>query len=385
MHSALFMLAVISCSIWMFLALGHGRFWYVDREPVPPPPEEWPSVVAVIPARNEADGIALTLQSLWSQDYLGDLDIIVVDDGSDDGTDQVARNEACLAGRGERLRVLTAGPPPDGWTGKLWAMQTGLQTVWTEAETASYVLFSDADILHGRSALRELVCRAVAEGRDLVSFMVWLHCETMPERLLIPAFVFFFRMLYPFRRINDRSDRLAGAAGGTMLVSADALRRIGGLNKIRGELIDDCALGRSVKDGGHAIWVGLTEVSHSSRRYGRIGEVLQMIARTAYTQLGYSPLRLIGCVLGLVITFILPFTLVFCTTGPTQIVAGLAWLIMSLLYLPMVRFYRQSPLWAFGLPIVAVFYLCATLLSAWNHHTGKGGQWKGRSQSPAKP
>jgi hopene-associated glycosyltransferase HpnB len=208
--------------------------------------------------------------------------------------------------------------------------------------------------------------------------MVRLQCRTTAEKAMIPAFVFFFKLLYPFRRINAPADRTAGAAGGTMLVRREALERIGGLNRIQKELIDDCALARQIKEGGNRIWLGLSETSVSTRRYSRLSEILHVIARTAYTQLEYSPLRLLGCVLGLALAFLAP-PLLLLTGGGAALCGGLAWLLMSLLYLPMVRFYRQAPFWALLLPLTALLYTWATLLSAWRHHRGQGGQWKGRT------
>lgn len=363
--------------IWVGLALGKGRFWQIERDPVPPAPAAWPPVAAVIPARNEADGIAETLRSLWSQDYPGPLRVVLVDDHSDDGTAELAR-EVSVPGR---LEVLTGQPLPPGWTGKVWAMHQGVQRVLEDPE-ARYILFSDADIAHGPGAVRELVSRAEAGGLDLASFMVRLQCRTLPERLMIPAFVFFFRMLYPFRRASDPKDPLAAAAGGTMLARREALERIGGMEALRSALIDDCSLAAEIKRGGHRIWLGLSRESVSTRGYGTLAEILRMIARTAYTQLGYSPVQLAGCVLGLALTFLAP-PLLLLAGGWGAVLGGTAWLLMSLLFLPMVRFYGQSPLWAPLLPVTATLYLWATLISAWRHHRGVGGQWKGRSQSQA--
>jgi hopene-associated glycosyltransferase HpnB len=308
---------------------------------------------------------------------------VVVDDHSEDGTAAAACAEAPLD-RQDRLSVLQAEPLPGGWTGKVWAMHQGVTRGIPENATPRYVLFSDADISHGRGAVRELVARAEANQLDLTSFMVRLQCRSAAERLMIPAFVFFFRLLYPFRRVNDPGNPLAGAAGGTMLVRYSALERIGGMAAIRREIIDDCSLAREIKRGGHRIWLGLSAASYSTRGYGTLREIVMMIARTAYTQLGYSPLRLLGCVFGLGLTFLAPPLLM--TTGSSEAAAlgGGAWLVMTLLYLPMVRFYRVSPASALLLPGVACVYLYATALSAWRHHRGKGGWWKGRSQSPGR-
>lgn len=375
-------LAALTLLIWLGLAGLHGRFWQIEAEAVPPPTPAWPAVVAVIPARNEAEVIGETLRSLWAQDYPGLLRVVLVDDHSDDGTAEVALTAARKAGREADLLVLRGESLPPGWTGKVWAMHQGVSRGVPAEDPSRYLLFSDADISHAPEALRELVSRAEAEGLDLASLMVRLQCRSTAEKLMIPAFVFFFRMLYPFPRVNRPKDPLAGAAGGTMLLRRTALERIGGLASIRHELIDDCSLAREVKRGGHPIWLGLSRGSVSTRGYGTLGEILRMISRTAYTQLGYSPAQLAGCVLGLGLTFLSP-PLLLLAGGWTALLGGLTWLLMAGLYLPMVRFYGQSPLWAPLLPLTATLYLWATLLSAWRHHRGVGGQWKGRSQSQA--
>ncbi len=373
-------MAMLSLAIWLWLWLGHAAFWKIDLGDAPPEPHVWPEVVAVIPARDEEEGIAETLRSLWSQDYPTPIRVVLVDDHCEDRTVKFARETAAAMGRAQSLEVIPAEALPIGWTGKVWAMNQGVTRGVPADDPARYILFSDADISHGASSVRELVCRAEADDCDLASFMVRLQCESFAERLMIPAFVFFFKMLYPFRKVNDSTDSLAGAAGGTMLARRTALERIGGLASIRNELIDDCGLAREIKRGGHRIWLGLSETSISTRRYGRFSEILHTIARTAYTQLGYNPLRLLGCVFGLTLVYLAP-PLLLLASGRTALTAALAWLIMASLYAPMVRFYRQSQLWTLLLPVTAVLYLVATVLSAWRHHMGKGGQWKGRSQT----
>ena len=362
--------------LWLFRA----GFWRVDQEPVPPPPAEWPGVVAVIPARDEAPVLAETLRSLWAQEYPGPFRIVLVDDHSEDGTAEIARS--CPRSTKEELLVLAAEPLPVGWAGKVWAMHQGVTRGLPADDPARYVLFSDADISHGSGTLCELVSRAEAGEIDLTSFMVRLQCASAAERLMIPAFVFFFKLLYPFRKVNHRKDPLAGAAGGTMLLRRSALERIGGMEAIRGAVIDDCTLAAAVKRGGHALWLGMSDTSISTRGYGTLREIARMIARTAYTQLGYSPVQLLGCVVGFSFTFLGPPLLAVSGQGWGSLLAGLAWLLMAGLYLPMVRFYRLSPLMAPLLPLTATVYLWATVLSAWWHHRGKGGWWKGRSQAP---
>lgn len=374
-----FAFAILVLIIWVGLWLGNGFFWRIDREPIPADPAAWPDVTAVIPARNEELLIAETVGSLLDQRYPGMLRIVVVDDHSEDATADEAKRAAEARRRSADLTVIRAEPLPEAWAGKVWAMQQGI-TRGISAGVNGYVLFCDADIHHGTDSLRELVCRAEADGLDLASYMVRLRCGNLPERFMIPAFVFFFRMLYPFSRVNNPADRLAGAAGGTMLVRRSALDRIGGLTAIRQDLIDDCALAREVKRVGRRIWLGLSDASTSTRGYASMAEIVRMIARTAYTQLGYSPLRSAACVVGLLLTFVAPVILVF--GGGLPAILGLAaWITMCALYLPMVRHYGQSPLWAPLLPATACLYLGATLLSAWNHHCGRGGQWKDRAQS----
>lgn len=375
--------AIAALAAWLGLWLGRAGFWRIERDAIPPEPSRWPDVVAVIPARDEAAVIGEAVRSLLRQEYPGSLRVVVVDDDSTDSTAECARSAARKVGRESDVTVVGAEPLPMGWTGKVWAMHQGITRGAPAGEPSPYVLFTDADVVHGPVALRELVSRAEAGACDLVSFMVQLECRSAAERLMIPAFVFFFRMLYPFPRVNNPADSLAGAAGGAMLVRREALERIGWLVAIRSELIDDCALAARVKRGGHRVWLGLSDSSRSIRGYGGLAGILDMISRTAYTQLGYSPLRLAGCVVGLALTFLAPPLLTFLGHGWPQIAGAAAWILMSLLYLPMVRFYRQSPALALLLPITALLYLWATVLSAWEHHHGRGGQWKGRSQSPA--
>lgn len=366
--------------IWLSLWLAHGQFWRIDEELLPPVPSVWPRVTVIIPARNEEECIGDTLRSLFTQDYPHPLRIVVVDDQSTDATAHKAREAAEEYGRQQDLTVLPAEPLPARWTGKVWAMHQGVTRGLLADDPATYLLFSDADIQHGPRAVRELVTRSEADRLDLASFMVRLRCDNAAESLMIPAFVFFFRMLYPFRWANDVANPMAAAAGGTMLLRRSALPRLDDLACIHDALIDDCALARAVKAGGNRIWLGLSDTSASTRAYQSLGEIVHMVARTAYTQLGYSPLQLLGCLLGLTLTFLLPVALTLSRTGLPALVGALLWLLMSLLYLPMIRFYRRSPLLALTLPLTATLYLYATLLSALRHHLGKGGQWKGRTR-----
>jgi hopene-associated glycosyltransferase HpnB len=377
--SAALVLAALSLAIWIYLLLGRGFFWLARIAAPAPAPARWPSVVAVVPARNEAAVVGDAVSSLLTQDYRGLFSVVLVDDQSDDGTAAVARAAAAHAGASERLAVVAATPLPPGWTGKLWALAEGVRHVESGAEPPELLLFTDADIRHHRSNLAELVARLESERRDLVSLMVLLRCQSLAERFLVPAFVFFFAMLYPFAWSNDPRRSTAAAAGGCVLLRGDACRRIGGLGAIRGALIDDCALARAVKQSGGAIWLGLTRETRSLRAYPRIGDIWRMVARTAFAQLRYSPLLLAGTVLGLVATYLAAPALVL-TGGMTAALAGTAWAAMALAYLPMLRFYGRSPLWAPLLPAIAFVYLAATVDSARRHWRGVGGEWKGRVQ-----
>ncbi|MCW5774322.1 MAG: glycosyltransferase [Rhodospirillaceae bacterium] len=373
-------LAGLAAAAWVYLVLFHGRFWHADqRLPAPSAlPAAAPDIAVVIPARNEAEGIGATVESLLTQDYSGRIDIVVVDDGSDDGTAEVARAAAARRGADDRLRIVAAPPLPPGWSGKLWAVHNGLAA--TPADRR-YVLLTDADIVHGRDALARLVAKAET-GLDLVSLMVRLHCESFAERLLIPAFVFFFQKLYPFPAVNDSRRRLAGAAGGCMLVRRAALDRAGGVAAIKGALIDDCALAAALKRNG-PIWLGLADTSTSLRRYPRIGEVWRMVARTAYTQLRHSPLLVAGTVLGMSLLYLVPPLALLLglalAAWPPAALGGGALALMLLAYLPTWRMYRgNDPLFVL-LPFAALLYTCMTVDSARQHRRGRGGAWKGRT------
>jgi len=372
-------LAALSLAIWLYLLFARGGFWRERPRPAPTTSPRRPSVVAVIPARDEAATIGETVASLLGQRYAGSLRLIVVDDHSRDGTAAAARAAARALAAEDRLTIVGAAPLPAGWTGKLWAVAEGLRHLDESGEPAELVLLTDADIAHHRDNLGELVARVEGGGLDLASLMVKLHCGLFAERCLIPAFVFFFAKLYPFAWVNDGGRRTAGAAGGCMLVRRAALARIGGIASIRGALIDDCALAERIKAGGR-IWLGLSAETRSLRRYERLGDIWRMIARTAYTQLGYSPLLLAGTVLGLAVTYLVPPVLTLFGSGIAALLAGAAWLAMSIAFAPTLRFYRQPVLVAPLLPLIATFYLAATIDSARRHWQGRGGEWKGRVQ-----
>ena len=378
---ALIVLGALPLAIWLFLILAHGRFWTADQRDdrdVPPEPAAWPPVVAVVPARDEADVIARSIGSLLAQDYAGDLRVILVDDSSSDDTAAVACAEAERLGRSERLQVLTGEPLPAGWTGKLWAVHQG--TLEAEGRQPKYLWLTDADIGHAPDNLRALVARAEAKSLVLTSLMAELHCKTSPERFLIPAFVFFFQMVYPFDRVN-RPGPVGAAAGGVMLADREALKRAGGIAAIRKALIDDCALGALMKAQG-PIWLGLTHRATSLRPYETIGQIGKMVSRSAYAQLDYSPVKLIGVVLGMGLVYMAPLAAILFGGAPA-VLGLLTYLLMALSFQPMLRFYRVSPLWGMALPAIGAAYTVFTVQSAVQMWRGKGGLWKGRAQAIA--
>jgi hopene-associated glycosyltransferase HpnB len=396
-------LAVLSLAIWLYLLFARGQFWRLRRFDDDLAPHtllrQWPSVVAIVPARNEAETIAQAIGSLLQQDYPGEFSVILIDDHSEDATAQLARQAAQHLHATDRLAIHSASPLPPGWTGKLWALGQGTAFVHPDkrravpesgqkvgalapADRYTYLWFTDADITHAPDTLRRLVSRAEQHQLDLTSLMVLLQAKTLPERVTIPAFLFFFLKLYPPNWIAASSARTAGAAGGCILLRLEALDRIGGLTVIRSEVIDDCALARAVKRTGGRIWMGLTRQSVSLRAYRTLAGPRDMIARTAFTQLHYSAAYLLAALTGLILTYMTPIALLFAHNAATRAVALVAWLILSLLFLPTIRFYRLSPLWAPLLPLTACFYAYATTLSAARYYLHRGAQWKGRSQAP---
>jgi hopene-associated glycosyltransferase HpnB len=338
-------------------------------------------VVAVVPARNEADVIAQSIESLLRQDYPGSFRIVLVDDGSDDDTAGIAHLAADRQGNAERLTVLRGSALPPGWTGKLWALEQGTQHA-AARESPDYLLLTDADIGHTADNVRMLVSHAERDGLALVSLMAELSCTSWSERFLIPAFVFFFQMLYPFAWIARRNVRLAAAAGGCMLVRRGALEKAGGIASIQSEIIDDCALARRLKADG-PIWLGLTRRARSLRPYDGLAEIGRMVSRSAYAQLRYSPLLLAGTVAGMALTYLAPTMLTLFASGPAEIVGACAWLLMALAFQPMLRFYRVSLLWGLALPAIAAVYMLFTVQSALQVWRGRGGLWKGRMQAMA--
>jgi hopene-associated glycosyltransferase HpnB len=380
-------LAVLSFAVWVYLLSRRGGFWRaLPRDDATADarssPHAWPRVVAVVPARNEAEVIGQSVGSLLRQDYPGDFRIVVVDDHSDDGTAALAREAATTAGASERLTVLPAPPLPGGWTGKLWAVHCGIAHVDATAAPPSYLLLTDADIAYAPETLTTLVRRAQRDGLVLSSLMAHLRCASPGERALIPAFVFFFRMLYPFAWVNHRSHRTAAAAGGCMLVLRDALEAAGGIAAICDALIDDCALARRLKAQG-PIRLALTHRARSLRAYRTVADFRQMIGRCAYAQLKYSPWLLVGVTVAMSAVFLAPPLLALGGTGSARWLAVGAWGLMALAFQPTLRFYDVSPGWGLALPAIAAVYLGFTLDSAWAHWRGRGGMWKGRAQAPA--
>lgn len=379
-------LALVSLLIWVVLTFFRGAFWQVlafdDDIAKQESLTRWPRVVAIVPARNEAEFIARTVDSLVKQDYPGELRVVVVDDHSEDGTGDLAREAAARAGASDRVLVRQGATLQSGWTGKLLAMQQGVESAG--ARESEYFWFTDADIEHAPDALRRVVQRAETEKLDLVSLMALSQVNSLSEHLLIPPFLYFFLKLYPPSWIANREAKTAGAAGGCVLLKREALDRMGGLAAICGEVIDDCTMANAVKRSGGGLWMGLTRKSVSLRTYATFTEIKDLIARTAFTQLGYSSLLLAGTLLGMIVTYLLPVILTFSGQPVVWRLGLAAWALMAITYLPTVRFYKLSPLWAAALPLAAAFYTYATWISAVRYWLGRGGQWKGRAQAPAK-
>ncbi len=379
--SAVVWIAAGSLAAWLWLLLCQGFFWRTDvrlpsydREP-----DDWPSVCVVVPARDEAAVLPASLPSLLAQDYPGRAEIFLVDDGSSDGTGELARELARRHG-GLPLTVDSPGEPP-GRTGKLWAVRHGIGLA--RARGPEFLLLTDADIAHAPDSLRELVASARGGGFDAVSLMAKLRVESVWERLVVPAFVYFFAQLYPFRRIGRKGARTAAAAGGCVLLRTEAAERARIPDAIRQAVIDDVALARAVKGGGGHIWLGLAERVDSVRPYPRLHDLWRMVSRSAYAQLRHSPPLLLGTVLGLALVYLVPpFALLTgLATGTTAaaVCGGLAWLVMTGTYAPMLRYYGQ-PLWlAPALPFTAFLYLLMTVDSAVQHYRGRGAAWKGRT------
>jgi hopene-associated glycosyltransferase HpnB len=384
MSTIAILIAGFGLVVWLYLLVAHGSFWRSNQHDriFAGPNERAPAgtrVVAVIPARDEAEAIATCLRSLFRQSFSGRLDIVLVDDESSDGTADIARRCAFEEQAQDRLTILQ-GRPARGWTGKLAAMHRGFAHVRSLPEQPDFVLFCDADIAFAPKLLERLVAGATARGTVLTSLMVKLRCKSAAERWFVPAFIFFFQMLYPFARVNDPRDATAAAAGGVMLVRPEVLAKAGGLEAIRGALIDDCALGALMKRQG-PIWLGLTDDAWSLRPYPHYRDIEQMVTRSAYAQLSYSPLQLAGAVAGMCLVYLAPPVLAIFGDGLAAYLALSAYLVMAQAYMPTLRFYEQNRLSALALPAIAACYTWFTLESAWQHWSGRGGAWKGRYQA----
>jgi hopene-associated glycosyltransferase HpnB len=380
-----FILSIVAVGIWTYLLLFRGFFWREAPKPAPDLAlESWPEVVVVTPARNEADVVGQSMAALLAQDYPGTIHIVLVDDDSTDGTAEAAERAAAKSQTRHTLTVLKNTALAPGWTGKLWAVNRGLNEAARLAPRAKYVLLTDADILHERGSLRQLVSRAEQGGLKMVSLMARLKTETLAERALIPAYIFYFQKLYPFGWVSDPANRLAGAAGGCMLVDRATLDSIGGIAAIRSALIDDCALGKAIKATG-PIWLGLADGVASLRGYPRWADVWMLIARSAFTQLGFSVGMLVVSTVMMLATYVLPLALVLFAEGPARLLGAVAFVAMVFAYQPTLRYHRLSALWALAMPAVATFYTAATIDSALRYWSGRGGQWKGRMQAQGAP
>tara|TARA_B100000676_G_scaffold5582_1_gene5138 strand:- start:214 stop:1368 length:1155 start_codon:yes stop_codon:yes gene_type:complete len=383
MSDPLIFLSSGCCLAWFYLLFFHHHFWRADQRLKPPTQnlDAWPEVAVVVPARDEAKVIRKTLMSLTNQDYPGSFSIILVDDNSDDGTGEVARKVKGFA----PVHIVSAPPLTDGWTGKLAALRHGIAEASKQMPDHQYLFLTDADIRHPHTALRRLVTKSKIENLDLTSLMARLHCSSKWERLLIPAFIFFFQKLYPFPAVNDHKSQFAGAAGGVMLVRRKCLELVGGLETIKDAVIDDCTIAGLIKNNHGRIWLGLADDTYSIRPYRGISEIWDMVARTAFTQLNFKYLRLLVAVFGMMLIYLsgpLIFVFYFAHTGLTAALLGLlSWLLMSFAYLPTILYQRMPIFWAATLPIASLLYTCMTVDSAIRYLRNKGSGWKGRNYS----
>jgi hopene-associated glycosyltransferase HpnB len=363
------MIALLSLVIWLYLVLLHGRFWSSGPE-LPPAARtnsaELPDIDIVVPARDEVETIGPVIASLLAQDYPGNFRVTLVDDNSTDGT-------AAAAGASPRLRILRGEPKPPGWSGKLWAVSQGVA-----ASTAPVLLLTDADIVHAPGHLSALVARLSSPHVELVSEMVQLNCTSFAERALVPAFVYFFQMLYPFASVNNPRSRVAAGAGGTVLVRKSALDRIGGIEAIKGALIDDVTLAKAVKTVG-PIYLGHSGLATSIRPYPHFADIWSMVSRTAFTQLRYSLTLLILTLLGLALVWLVPVWALWFGQGWIRACGAATCALAAASYIPTLMRYNRSPLWALALPLIALFYMAATVGSAVRHWFGTGSQWKNRA------
>ncbi len=363
------MIVLPSLAIWLYLFFAHGRFWRSAPELPPATPTEFPDVDIIVPARDEADTIAAVIASLLTQDYAGTFRVVLVDDSSTDGT-------AALAGASASLTVISLQTKPADWSGKLWALSRGVA-----ASQAPVLLFTDADIVHDTRHLSSLVAKLVQSGACLVSEMVHLNCSSLAERALVPAFVYFFQMLYPFDHVNNTRSSVAAAAGGTVLIRRAALQRIGGVEAIKHFLIDDVALAKAVKPFG-SIFLGHSGLARSIRPYASFADIWHMISRNAFTQLRCSTALLTLTLLALTIVWLVPAAAILLGHGIQRMFGLVAYVLSALSYLPTLARYGRNPLWALLLPLIALFYMAATLGSAANYWRGRGAHWKRRAYGP---
>ena len=377
---------VLSLAIWVYLVFARGGFWRIqlaseaDQNPASANANLASAVkiAVIIPARNEADVVGRAVRSLLQQTGAHRVHIFLVDDASTDGTAEAARAAAIAAERAQDLTVISASPLPPGWSGKLWAMQQGIEQAGKTAP--DFFLLTDADVEHAPDSVATLVSIAQAGHYDMASFMVKLHCQSSAEKLLIPAFVYFFFKLYPPAWIANSRHSDAGAAGGCILIRPAALEKAGGLQSIRQEVIDDCSLAARVKRSGGRLWLGTSASTCSIRPYEGFSGIERMISRTAFNQLRHSNILLFLSIIGMAVTYLLPLALIAGHRIMPAALGAAAWLLMVISYLPVLRLYRLSPLWALALPVAAVFYMGATFHSAWKYWIGRGGEWKGRIQ-----
>jgi len=376
-------IAILPLATWLYLFFARGNFWQVHEETVQLKPlKRWPRVVAIVPARNEAETVSRAIASLAKQDYPGEFFTILVDDHSDDGTADLARKAADECNASGRISIHLASELPPGWTGKVWAMNEGIAAAAERAP--DYFWLTDADITHAPDTLRRLVCQGERDSLDLASLLAYLRVKTFPERLLIPAFLYFFLTVYPPNWVIDPKSRAAAAAGGCILLRRSALERIGGMTAVRSEVIEDCALARAVKQSGGKIRLGLTRSSVSLRGYDSFAGIRDLIARVAFTQLRYSFLVLLGALTGLFVTYLLPWLLFFAFPGEAWVAVDTTIAMMAATFAVAVKFYGLPWPWALTLPLAALFYAYATCVSALRYWLGRGGQWKGRAQAPLK-
>lgn len=360
------MIALVSLLIWLYLFFFHGRFWLSAPELPPAVPPEFPDVDIIVPARDEASTIRAVIGSLLAQDYGGRYRVILVDDNSTDGT-------ATLVGAAPRLTVISLQSKPADWSGKLWALSQGIA-----ASHAPVLLFTDADIVHDPRHVSSLVAKLLQSRVDMVSEMVRLNCTSLAERALVPAFVYFFQMLYPFRRVNDPLSPVAAAAGGTVLIRREALQRSGGIEAIKNSLIDDVALATSVKKSG-SIYLGHSGLATSIRPYPNFADIWQMISRTAFTQLNYSIALLVLTLLALTLVWLVPAVAILFGYGRQFALGLVTFGLAGVSYLPTLARYGRNRLWALALPLIALFYMAATLSSAVDYWRGRGARWKSRA------